>query len=48
VRGRRGAFGDERLHHDGGPATIDLKKALDAGALTPEEYAKQRKRILDA
>ncbi|MGF1658568.1 MAG: SHOCT domain-containing protein [Rubrimonas sp.] len=29
-----------------GQQLIDLKAALDAGVITPEEYASQRKRIL--
>jgi hypothetical protein len=29
-----------------GQQLIDLKAALDAGAITPDEYEKQRRRIL--
>ena len=30
-----------------GQQLIDLKKALDSGAITKEEYEKERKKILD-
>ena len=30
-----------------GQQLIDLKKALDAGAITKDEYDKERKKILD-
>jgi hypothetical protein len=30
-----------------GQALIDLKRALDAGAITPAEYEKQRQKLLD-
>jgi hypothetical protein len=30
-----------------GQALIDLKRALDAGAISPAEYEKQRQKILD-
>jgi hypothetical protein len=30
-----------------GQQLIDLKAALDAGAITPQEYARERERILD-
>lgn len=30
-----------------GQELLDLKKALDAGAISPAEYEKQRKKILD-
>jgi hypothetical protein len=30
-----------------GQQLIDLKAALDAGAITPTEYARERQRILD-
>jgi hypothetical protein len=30
-----------------GQQLIDLKKALDAGAITQQEYEKERKKILD-
>jgi hypothetical protein len=30
-----------------GQQLVDLKAALDAGAITPQEYARERERILD-
>jgi hypothetical protein len=30
-----------------GQALIDLKRALDAGAITPAEYEKQRQKLLN-
>jgi len=31
-----------------GQQLIDLKKAADEGALTPDEYAKEKQRVLNA
>lgn len=31
-----------------GQQLIDLKKAADEGALTPEEYTKEKQRVLNA